>query len=365
MSFQSIHTPRSLKFPLLIGGFLLLLCAKLAAQPTFRLNVPISIGVAASLAKSEQDSGAQWTQGIGAMIQLRAGIGLRYKDIAGIDAEAGYFLNSTIFRQGSNEYSLTQYDPQIAGQFYMMRPCPTGSPCSLRLAFGYGWSFISPEVLTNDDGLFFARTTTPKIRIPFIAPEIGISANDDKSIFDFSLRYTYHTQAATMYESYLASDDGRTSFSSKGNSIGLVLRYRPILNTKIKPPKSVPPLHFLSPEKLKDFEGRTTEKSKSLVLHRKNVTLFIRDNADFDGDSLSVTFNGSLILEDYLLTKKQKKIKLALDNGSNTLMVYALNEGSISPNTAECILRSGFKKHKLILTSSFKRNEAIELILED
>jgi hypothetical protein len=64
------------------------------------------------------------------------------------------------------------------------------------------------------------------------------------------------------------------------------------------------------------------------------------------------------------LTAQKERIELTLKPGENTLLVEALNEGSISPNTAAFMLRSGRKKFSVNTVTSKRQNELILLNYE-
>lgn len=335
------------------------------AQPAFRLNAPISLGMGFSFSRMDTDSGAAWTQGIGGVFQIRAGVGIQFKERAGIDFEGGLFLNAQTFSQGNSEYSVIHYDPQIGCLFYVMMPCGNNQPCNMKFGMGYGFTYVSAFQLEHSEDLFSSITQSEKIRLPYMAPEVGLSSNEGRHSIDLALRYTHHLGGFEMFSTKLFSDLGRSEAKARGNSFGLVVRFRPGLNWKESVKKFSPivdPPDYLV---LREFEGRKTERSKSIQVRRKNITIFIRDNANIDGDTISMSLNGNFILSNYGLGRKPKKIKLPLDYGTNQLIAYAHNEGSVSPNTAECIIRSGWKKFPLILTSSMKRNEAIEIVFEN
>lgn len=345
----------------ILSGF----SGNLYAQPALRLSAPISLGMGFSFSRMETDSGTAWTQGVGGVFQLRAGLGLQFKERAGIDIEGGLFLNSQTFSQGNSEYNIYQYDPQLGCLFYVMMPCGDHQPCNMKFGIGYGFSYVSEFELESNEDLFYAYTYSEKVRLPYMAPEIGLSSNEGRHSIDLALRYTHHLGGIEMFNTQLFSDLGRSEAKARGNSFGLVVRFRPGLNWKESIKKSSPIVDPPELLVLRDFEGRKTERSKSIKVKSKNITIFIRDNADIDGDTISLSLNGNFILSNYGLGRKPLKIKVPLDYGTNLLTAYAHNEGTVSPNTAECIIRSGWKKHPLILSSSMKRNEAIEIIFEN
>ena len=53
-------------------------------------------------------------------------------------------------------------------------------------------------------------------------------------------------------------------------------------------------------------------------------------------------------------------MRIVLEPGDNIIVVHALNEGSVPPNTAEGYVKTGlFKRKKLVISTSLRRNEAV------
>jgi hypothetical protein len=80
--------------------------------------------------------------------------------------------------------------------------------------------------------------------------------------------------------------------------------------------------------------SRTTDLVDVTVSQRE-VDLVFRDNASIDGDRIRVYLNGVMILDDYTLTGEGYYLPVVLNQGSNEVIIEALNEGEESPNTVE------------------------------
>jgi hypothetical protein len=90
------------------------------------------------------------------------------------------------------------------------------------------------------------------------------------------------------------------------------------------------------------------------------VKLFIWDDGSVDNDSISISVNGRFILTDYSLTNRKKRVKIVLQKGENEIIIHAHNEGSIPPNTARVIIKSGlFSKHRLDFSTTRDKNAAL------
>ena len=85
-----------------------------------------------------------------------------------------------------------------------------------------------------------------------------------------------------------------------------------------------------------------------------SVELHFYDNAQVDGDSISLFLNGKLIFEHIRLTDKAYSIKLAVTElkSSNELVMVAENEGFIPPNTSYMVANVGDKRYEARLEST-------------
>jgi len=95
------------------------------------------------------------------------------------------------------------------------------------------------------------------------------------------------------------------------------------------------------------------------------LILEIHDYKMLDRDSVSVSFNGELILDHYTLTLLPEKIYVDLNpNGPNTLTVIAHNDGMMAPNTPAISYRRSGQRKKVILKPSLSAQEVIEIEIE-
>lgn len=88
------------------------------------------------------------------------------------------------------------------------------------------------------------------------------------------------------------------------------------------------------------------------------IILNIYDAGKEDGDRIRILVNGQVLLENYTISKKAKKIKIPLLEQYTIIKVRALNIGTISPNTAkiEFIDRSN-KIEAIVSLKKFEKTE--------
>lgn len=110
-------------------------------------------------------------------------------------------------------------------------------------------------------------------------------------------------------------------------------------------------------------QKRKVADKKEFLTDSRYVVLEIWDNAQIDGDTVSLNFNGKWILKDYGLVRGKKQVFLKLEEGqSNELIFYAKNLGKISPNTTAITLIDRKDKKEFEINSNLDENGKITLI---
>lgn len=90
------------------------------------------------------------------------------------------------------------------------------------------------------------------------------------------------------------------------------------------------------------------------------------DNAQIDGDSITVTVNEKVKVSNQLLGLKPVTVyvKIDLDNPEQEVTMIGENLGTIPPNTALLIVTAGKKRYQLFLASNGKKNAQVRFIYE-
>jgi hypothetical protein len=109
------------------------------------------------------------------------------------------------------------------------------------------------------------------------------------------------------------------------------------------------------------------EKRNNAVLHKVNVEnkkirIELYDNGDIDGDSISLFYNGKVLLAHYKLTSKPIIIEVEPTEDVNELVMYADNLGTIPPNTALMIVMDGNRRYEVRVTSDLKQSGTIQFL---
>jgi hypothetical protein len=112
------------------------------------------------------------------------------------------------------------------------------------------------------------------------------------------------------------------------------------------------------------YEKRSNSLIQTIHVNEKKIRVDLYDNGEIDGDSISVFYDGKLIVARKRLS--DKPITLFLPVTENTcrheLVMYADNLGSIPPNTALMIVTDGDKRHEIRVTSDLKKSGTINFV---
>jgi len=112
------------------------------------------------------------------------------------------------------------------------------------------------------------------------------------------------------------------------------------------------------------LEKRKTTILKTIEVESKIVKIDLYDNGEVDGDSISLIYNGNLLLSNKRLTTKAISLNLNVDNENqvNELVMYAENLGTIAPNTALMVVTDGPNRYEVRITSDLEKSGVIRFI---
>lgn len=112
------------------------------------------------------------------------------------------------------------------------------------------------------------------------------------------------------------------------------------------------------------YEKRNATIIRTIEVENSTVKVDIYDNGEIDGDSISVLYDGKLLLTNKRLTGKPICLSLPVQNNGEMqqLVMYAENLGSIPPNTALMVVTDGDKRHEVRITSDLQKSGAINFV---
>lgn len=117
----------------------------------------------------------------------------------------------------------------------------------------------------------------------------------------------------------------------------------------------------------RNFEKRSNDILKTIQIDHPTFKVDLYDNGDIDGDSISLFYNGKLLLSRKRLTDKPITLTLDVTNGKevNELTMYAENLGTIPPNTALMIVTDGDNRYEVRIASDLKKSGTIRFVKKD
>lgn len=111
-------------------------------------------------------------------------------------------------------------------------------------------------------------------------------------------------------------------------------------------------------------EKRTTNLFKRIETSADSITLRLYDNGTIDDDTVTVFYNGKIILNKLGLTAQIVEIKIPVNESFEIqkIELMANNLGSIPPNTANLEILAGKDKYTLRVSADLKVNAGIEVL---
>lgn len=115
------------------------------------------------------------------------------------------------------------------------------------------------------------------------------------------------------------------------------------------------------------YTKRSSELLKTIEIDNPTFTVNLYDNGEIDGDSISLLFNGKLILSHKRLSDKALTLKLEVDKDRelNELIMYAENLGTIPPNTALMLVNDGENRYEVRISSDLQKSGVIRFKYRD
>jgi hypothetical protein len=102
---------------------------------------------------------------------------------------------------------------------------------------------------------------------------------------------------------------------------------------------------------------------KTVVIDSPDVKIELFDNAEIDGDTVTVFINDKLLLYRQMLTDRPLTLHLNAFPGTEyELVMYADNLGTIPPNTALMMVTFGGKKIEVFMSSSEQNSATVRFI---
>ncbi len=133
----------------------------------------------------------------------------------------------------------------------------------------------------------------------------------------------------------------------------------PVVSDIIQPPKQeITAKKIPVPEVIKD---RKNPLVKTIVTNSPEITVELYDNGEIDGDTITVYHNNEIIAYKKGLTKQPIVLHITanIDDPIHEFVMVADNLGSIPPNTALMVIKTGGKRYELFISSDEEKNAKV------
>ena len=132
-------------------------------------------------------------------------------------------------------------------------------------------------------------------------------------------------------------------------------------------PKSAPVVTVTPLNNEQKFVTRSKQLMQEILISGDSIELTFYDNAEVDGDSISIFLNNQLLYEHVRLSDKAYTIRLAVAplQQSNELVMVAENLGSIPPNTSLMVAMVDGKRYETRLESTEQSSAVIRFIRKE
>jgi hypothetical protein len=123
----------------------------------------------------------------------------------------------------------------------------------------------------------------------------------------------------------------------------------------------------ISGTSINKLDKRTKQLIKLIEVPESAFKVDLYDNGQIDGDTISLYFNGKLVVASKGLSTTPISITIKLDPAreENELIMYAENLGSIPPNTALMVVTVGDKRYEVNITSTEQTNGTVRFKLKE
>jgi hypothetical protein len=115
------------------------------------------------------------------------------------------------------------------------------------------------------------------------------------------------------------------------------------------------------------LKQRTNSLIKQIKTTAGEILLDLYDNAEIDGDTVSIYHNNTLIASKQRLSQKPISLRIRVDKMQphHELIMVANNLGSIPPNTSLMIVTTKDKQYQVFISSTEQQNAKVVIDLEE
>lgn len=207
----------------------------------------------------------------------------------------------------------------------------------------YSWGVLQ----RNWEGIWVLQAT----QMPSILVETGFIDHDEDEAYLISKKGVEETaqgiaNAVVRYNELLKAN------SLEGNSNA----DKPIVDNKSLQSNYVPSI----------LKERKNEIVKTIITNSNEVKVSFYDNAEVDGDTISVYYKNNAIISYTGINTRPvtTMLQLSAESPTGDMVMVAETLGLVPPNTALVVIETGGKQYKINLTSTFEQNAVLRFIYQ-
>lgn len=245
-----------------------------------------------------------------------------------------WIIQGTAFIENSGSHTLMKLS--LAVRFSKRRDVMTGASINPSSAFSFFFREEdgSFQLTSNDDSVYLRRVSNkPSQVLPH-------------------MQECYQKK----YQTFNNTKPADTPVTAKKDTVVTVKKDTVV---KIIPPPVIKP--DTATKTITQLPKRKNKEQSRIEVNVKSITLNVYDNAIVDGDTVSIFYNGKLLLSRQRLSEKPIVINLELDEKQtrHEVTLVAENLGGIPPNTALIVVYAGNKRHELFSSASLEENAVL------
>jgi hypothetical protein len=132
-------------------------------------------------------------------------------------------------------------------------------------------------------------------------------------------------------------------------------------SVKTMKPTVGPPPSISDRLMIQRMNARKQQTQSKLVVNVTRINLKVYDNGTIDDDTVSIFYNGRLLVSKQRLSETAIELNIDLDEGKilHEFTMFAENLGKIPPNTALIVVTAGNKRYELRSKASLEENAVL------
>lgn len=229
-----------------------------------------------------------------------------------------------------------------------------GGPHETKNSISGKYNPKTKEISFKEDGILYTKSPITQNMFCFInyTGKIKLVNDNSKLTGDFKGLYKNKEKCIDGTLTLIGSN----KIYSLLNKINNKLQKSKKVDEKVK--QKVNPITILDSLKVNNLN-----KGQNLNVFTKfnTINIVIWDSKIEDGDIINLYKNDILILKEYVLVNKKKKISTTIEDGDNVFRIEAINQGEVQLNTASIQLID--EERTFDLVSNLKKGETASITI--